>query len=114
MQSVCDRVALFSKGRIGLAGRVEDLMRDVLGGSYVIDLEATGDDLQRRLSSIPGVRHITPLAGHRLRIDADADVRSPIAAAVIENRGDLRELSMGTASLEDVYTRYFEGVRHAA
>jgi hypothetical protein len=26
----------------------------------------------------------------------------------------LRSLSMGSASLEDVYTRYFEGVRHAA
>src|SRR5262249_5428088 len=40
VQTICDRVALFSNGKVGLIGRVDDLMRDVLGGSYVLDLEA--------------------------------------------------------------------------
>jgi ABC-2 type transport system ATP-binding protein len=114
VQSICDRVALFSNGRIGLAGRVDGLMRDVLGGSYVIDLEAAGEGLERRLSAVAGVQRVTPLAGNRLRIDAAADVRSAIARTVIEAGGELRALSIGQASLEDVYTRYFEGVRHAA
>ena len=114
VQSVCDRVALFSRGRIGLIGKVEELKREVLGGSYVIDIEATGDDLQSTLASVKGVRRITPLAPHRLRIDADSDVRSAVAASVIDRGGELLALSVATASLEDVYTRYFEGVRHAA
>ena len=114
VQSICDRVALFSNGRIGLAGRVDDLTREVLGGNYVIELEATGEGLHGRISAIDGVRRVAPLAGNRLRIDANADVRGAIAKSVVEAGGELRALSVGQASLEDVYTRYFEGVRHAA
>ena len=114
VQSICDRVALFSNGRIGLAGNVDDLMRDVLGGSYVIGLEAIGEGLARKVTAVEGVRRVTPLAGNRLRIDATADVRGTIARAVVDAGGELRALSIGHASLEDVYTRYFEGVRHAA
>ena len=34
VQSVCDRVALFSGGRIALMGTVAELGREVLGGGY--------------------------------------------------------------------------------
>jgi ABC-2 type transport system ATP-binding protein len=60
------------------------------------------------------VQRVTSAAGNRFRIDATADVRSAIAKAVVDAGGQLRALSMGSASLEDVYTRYFEGERHAA
>ena len=42
VQSVCDRVALFNRGRIALSGSVTDLAHRVLGGGYVIDVEARG------------------------------------------------------------------------
>jgi ABC-2 type transport system ATP-binding protein len=42
VQSVCDRVALFSAGKIALMGSVPDLGREVLGGGYVVDIEAEG------------------------------------------------------------------------
>jgi ABC-2 type transport system ATP-binding protein len=114
VQSICDRVALFSNGRIGLAGRVDDLMRDVLGGAHVIDLEASGDGLAGRLAGIAGVINVTAIAAGRWRVDADRDVRAAVAKALVEAGGELRALSIASASLEDVYTRYFEGVRHAA
>jgi ABC-2 type transport system ATP-binding protein len=114
VQNICDRVALFSNGRIGLTGRVDDLMKEVLGGIYALDLEASGENLSHRLSSINGVQRVTSSAGNRFRIDATADVRSAIAKSVVDAGGQLRALSMGSASLEDVYTRYFEGERHAA
>jgi ABC-2 type transport system ATP-binding protein len=114
VQSICDRVALFSSGRIGLSGRVDDLMRDVLGGAHVLEVEVAGDALGSRLSALDGVRQVTPLGGNRLRVDAMADIRGAVAKAIVEAGGELRSLSVGSASLEDVYTRYFEGVRHAA
>jgi ABC-2 type transport system ATP-binding protein len=114
VQSICDRVALFSNGRIGLAGRVDELMRDVLGGTHVIDLEASGDGLAGQLAGIPGVIKVATIAPGRLRVDAHRDVRSLVAKAVVEAGGELRALSIASASLEDVYTRYFEGVRDAA
>jgi ABC-2 type transport system ATP-binding protein len=114
VQSICDRVALFSNGRIGLAGRVDDLMRDVLGGAHVIDLEASGDGLAGQLVDIAGVVNVTTVGAGRWRVDADRDVRAAVAKAIVEVGGNLRALSSASASLEDVYTRYFEGVRHAA
>ena len=114
VQSMCDRVALFSEGRIGLSGRVDDLMRDVLGGTYVVDVEAGGDRIADRLAGVAGVTRITPVADGRFRIDATADVRGSIASAVVNAGGELRSLSIARASLEDVYTRYFQNVSSAA
>jgi ABC-2 type transport system ATP-binding protein len=42
VQSVCDRVALFSGGKIALMGTVAELGREVLGGGYTVDIEADG------------------------------------------------------------------------
>jgi ABC-2 type transport system ATP-binding protein len=114
VQSICDRVALFSNGRIGLSGKVHDLMHDVLGGSYVLDVEAAGDRVAPALAQVEGVTRVTPVAPQRYRVDAAADARAGIAKAVVEAGGDLHSLSMASASLEDVYTRYFQQVRHAA
>ena len=114
VQNMCDRVALFSSGRIGLSGRVDDLMRDVLGGTHVLDVEAEGDRLAERLAGVAGVSRVTPVADGRLRIDATADVRGAIASAIVKAGGELRSLSIARASLEDVYTRYFQTVRDAA
>src|SRR6201981_1234859 len=56
VQSVCDRVALFNRGRIALSGSVTELAQRVLGGGYVIDVEAHGGDAVRnQLASVPGV-----------------------------------------------------------
>ena len=114
VQSMCDRVALFSNGRIGLSGRVDDLMRDVLGGTYVLDIEAGGDRLRDRLNRVAGVSRVTEVSTERFRVDATADVRGSVAHAIVEAGGELRSLSMAKASLEDVYTRYFQEVRDAA
>src|SRR5438309_257396 len=59
VQSVCDRVALFSRGRIALSGSVTELAGQVLGGGHVIDVEAratsAGIGLKDRLMAVPGV-----------------------------------------------------------
>jgi ABC-2 type transport system ATP-binding protein len=114
VQSMCDRVALFSNGRIGLSGRVDDLMRDVLGGTYLLDIEAGGDHLRDRLTRVTGVSRVTEVSAERFRVDATVDVRGNVAQAIVEAGGELRSLSMAKASLEDVYTRYFQEVRDAA
>jgi ABC-2 type transport system ATP-binding protein len=114
VQSMCDRVALFNAGRIGLSGRVDDLMRDVLGGTYVLDLEAAGEGLAESLGRVGQVTRVVPLSAGRFRIDATADVRGSIANAVVTGGGELRSLSMARASLEDVYTRYFQEAPHAS
>jgi ABC-2 type transport system ATP-binding protein len=113
VQSVCDRVALFNAGKLGLIGRVHDLLREVLGGSHIIRVEATGANLEGAIAAVPGVKRVTKDAG-ALRVEAIDDLRPQIARAVVGAGGDLTTIAAGYASLDEVYTQYFEGVRNAA
>jgi ABC-2 type transport system ATP-binding protein len=123
VQSVCDRVALFSSGRIALMGSVADLGREVLGGGYVVDIEADGVGLAERLALIPGVSGVEKTGTGKLRLHADRDVRPEAAAEVVAMQGRLKFLGVQEPSLEAIYTRYFEArseegtlerARHAA
>jgi ABC-2 type transport system ATP-binding protein len=113
VQSICDRVALFSRGKIGLMGRVSDLLSEVLGGSHVIRVEAEGQGFESALVKVPGVTRVTREEG-QLVVEAKGDLRAEIARAVVEAGGGLTMIAAGHASLADVYARYFEEVRDAA
>jgi ABC-2 type transport system ATP-binding protein len=123
VQSVCDRVALFNAGRIALMGSVAELGRQVLGGGYVVEIEAEGNGLAERLALIPGVSAVEKVGINKLRLEADRDVRPEAAAEVVAMQGRLKYLGVQEPSLEAIYTRYFvaapeqialERTRHAA
>jgi ABC-2 type transport system ATP-binding protein len=114
VQSICDRVALFRNGRVGLLGRVGDLARDVLGGSYVVEVESEGVDLRVALGGIEGIGSIVRKNGSLTRVDADRDVRPEIARRIIAAGGSIRNMAISETSLDEVYVRYFEQVAHAA
>jgi ABC-2 type transport system ATP-binding protein len=123
VQSVCDRVALFNRGKIALMGTVGDLGRQVLGGGFVVDIEADGAGLAERLALIPGVSGVEKTGIGKLRLHADRDVRPEAAVEVVAMQGRLKFLGVQDPSLEAIYTRYFEAVpeqpmtegeRHAA
>src|SRR5437764_12903236 len=82
VQSVCDRVALFNRGRIALSGSVTELAGRVLGGGHVIDVEARGPGVADRLAAIPGVVRVQPLGADRYRVDCQRDLRAEIARAL--------------------------------
>ncbi|MGA7805695.1 ABC transporter ATP-binding protein [Bradyrhizobium sp.] len=119
VQRVCDRVALFQSGRIVLMGAVSELAVQVLGAGFVVEVEAEGSGIARRLATIPGVSKVETLAPDRFRMTAERDVRPDAANAVVAVNGSLLRLSVDEPSLEAIYARYFqttpsEGVRHAA
>jgi ABC-2 type transport system ATP-binding protein len=115
VQSVCDRVALFNQGRIGLVGRVDELTSDVLGGTHVVEVEASGIDLPAVLAGAEGVTSVNVLRGGAWRVDASADVRPEIARRVVSSGGELKNMSIRHTSLDEVYVRFFEEeeARHA-
>jgi ABC-2 type transport system ATP-binding protein len=113
VQSVCDRVALFSRGKIGLMGRVDELLLNVLGGSHVIRVQATGAGLAEAVARVPGISRVEPVPDG-LMVEASGDLRAEVARAVVNAGGNLTMIDAGHASLEDVYTRYFEGIPYAA
>jgi ABC-2 type transport system ATP-binding protein len=118
VQRVCDRVALFKAGRIAMMGSVAELAVQVLGAGFVVEVEAEGQGIARKLSTIPGVTGVETLAADRYRLTAERDVRPDAANAVVAVQGSLRRLSVDEPSLEAIYAHTFQaseaGVRHAA
>ena len=108
VQRICDRVALFQSGHIVLMGPVTELARQVLGAGFVVEVEADGAGLARRLATIPGVTNVDTLAADHFRMTADRDVRPDAAYAVVAANGSLRKLSVDEPSLEAIYSRYFQ------
>jgi ABC-2 type transport system ATP-binding protein len=117
VQSVCDRVALFNRGRIALSGTVTELAGRVLGGGHVIDVEARdpvdAGGIPGRLSAVPGVVRVQHLGGDRYRVDCERDLRADITRRLAPEV-ELVGVHFAAPSLNEVYSRYFEEARHAA
>jgi ABC-2 type transport system ATP-binding protein len=107
VQAVCDRVGLFNKGHMVLEGTVEGLAQQVLGGAYRIQVEVTGEDIERALVGIPGVLKVTRAQPGVYALDTQADVRGEVARRVATTRANLVGITLERASLDEVYTRYF-------
>jgi ABC-2 type transport system ATP-binding protein len=86
----------------------------VLGGNYVVAVEADGVDLAAVLAGLGGVGGVTPTGGGVTRVDADRDVRPEIARRVVAAGGALRNMAIRRSTLDEVYVRYFEGLANAA
>jgi ABC-2 type transport system ATP-binding protein len=109
VQAVCDRVGLFSRGRMVLEGAVPDLAAQVLGGAYRVQLEAEAPGaLEETLQRLPGVTRVRRADGLTYQLEAQSDVRAETAQAVVSNGGRLLSLNMELPSLDEIYTRYFQ------
>ena len=80
----------------------------MLGAGFVVEVEADGAGLARRLATVAGVTNVETLAADRFRMTADRDVRPDAARAVVAANGSLRRLSVDEPSLEAIYARYFQ------
>ncbi|OVZ59301.1 ABC transporter ATP-binding protein [Pigmentiphaga sp. NML080357] len=119
MQRICDRVALFHRGRIALMGSVPELARQVLGGRSAVLVEARGRDLPALLRGIAGVTSVEAQGDQRWRLRAERDVRPDIARALVAANAELLRLDDEPLSLDAIYNRFFHSMaqgerRHAA
>jgi ABC-2 type transport system ATP-binding protein len=113
VQSVCDRVALFNRGRIVLSGSVAELAQRVLGGGYVIDVEARGPGVPEALKAVPGVVRVQARGHDAWRLDCERDLRAELARRLAP-AAELVGIQFAQPSLNEVYTRYFDEARDAA
>jgi len=114
VQSVCDRVALFNRGKIALMGTVVELANKVLGAGHPILVEAGGIDVPAVLRGIEGMQQVVPEGVGAWKVVADREIRATVAKRIVAAGGSLTRLAELQPSLEEVYTRYFEEARHAA
>ena len=113
VQEVCDRVGLFSNGKMVLHGTVPELGKKVLGKAYRVDLEVANPspELSAALQEISGVVNVETHGG-RLEVETVADLRAEVAAAVVNHGGRLLMLGIESQSLDTIYTHYFEEAAH--
>ncbi|MBX3531886.1 MAG: ABC transporter ATP-binding protein, partial [Rhizobiaceae bacterium] len=114
VQSICHRVALFNKGRVGFIGTVEELAARIGGGAFIVDVEADGIDLERAAISTDGIKAVRSAKSGRWEVDATSDVRPELARLVVQGGGSLRNLDLRRARLDQAYNRYFREVANAA
>ena len=115
VQTVCDSVGLFHRGRMVLQGTVDELARRVLGGGHRITVETQGgNDLERVLGRIAGVNRVERSSDSVLQLHADRDMRPAVAAAVAQSGATLLGLALALPTLDEVYTQYFQETSHAA
>ncbi len=107
VQTVCDRVGLFHRGRMVLEGTVDELRERVLGGAYRIRVEARGPGLERVLADVPGVVRVTRTGEDAYQVEARVDCRAEIARRVVGG-GELLALTVERPGLDEVYARYFQ------
>jgi ABC-2 type transport system ATP-binding protein len=109
VQAVCDRVALFSHGKIALEGTVAELSQSVLGGGYTVEIEAKGADLPAICARVGGVQRVTPAGPDKYHLVAARDVRAELGQAIFAAGGYLTRLEHVEPSLDTIYRHYFEG-----
>ena len=107
----CDRVVIINKGKIAAVDTPQNLTSQLKGGQRIrVEVQAAEPPLRELLAQIPGASRVqieaAPLAGHVLATIEAAegkDIRSAIAARIVEKGWPLFELKGVSLSLEDIF-----------
>ncbi|HHY38666.1 MAG TPA: ABC transporter ATP-binding protein [Clostridia bacterium] len=109
VQEICDRVAIFVKGRIIAEGPVEELSARIFENEpltlKVRPIPMT-DSVVDAISKIPGVSS-TKKSGEYLFVTCNDDVRLEISKTVFRLGASLDHLSLEGRDLDEIYRRYF-------
>jgi ABC-2 type transport system ATP-binding protein len=115
-------VVIINKGKVAAIDTPQNLTAQLKGGQKVhVDVAAPEKPLTDLLSKIPGAKHVEVSAhpgGHLTAIVESApgqDIRSQIAAKIVESGWPLYELRGASLSLEDIFLQLTtDDAAHAA
>jgi ABC-2 type transport system ATP-binding protein len=107
----CDRVVIINKGKVAAVDTPQNLTSQLKGGQRIhVEVQAPEQPLRDLLSQIPGASRVevesTPSNGHvsaTIEAAQGKDLRSAIAAKIIERGWPLFELRGVSLSLEDIF-----------
>ncbi|HXQ41519.1 MAG TPA: ABC transporter ATP-binding protein, partial [Candidatus Udaeobacter sp.] len=108
VQAVCDRVALFNRGKIALQGTVMELSAAVLGAGFNLAITVRNADPARLLNGIPGLTRVIDDGDGEYRVVADRDVRAAVARSLIAGGATLLKFDALEPSLDSLYRDFFE------
>ena len=107
----CDRVVIINKGKIAAIDTPQNLTTQLKGAQKIfVEAQAPDQALREALAQIPGARSVeltAPRAGGHVTATIEAatgnDIRSVIAAKIVEKGWPLYELRGVSLSLEDIF-----------
>jgi ABC-2 type transport system ATP-binding protein len=110
VEMTCSRVLILHEGRIVAADTTDNLQRSMSGGGQVVaEIAAPAPALHHAWEQMPEIEHfdIAPVDGDYQRCAltprAGVDLRPLVFNAVRQNNWQLRELTHGRHSLEDIF-----------
>lgn len=109
VQQVCDRIAIFVKGRIVALGRVQELSAQLFKDepyTLEVQVEPMDDALVCSLKEIAGVDAVEYADGFLL-LHCKTDVRAEVSRRIYQCGGSLLHLSVRGRGLDEIYRRYF-------
>lgn len=109
VQSICDRVGIFVRGRMIARGPVAQLAEQITGAETTLELavddwDAAGNVIQ----ATSGLVRVEREKNYWL-ITADRDIRADIARRLTERSVAILHMRQREEILDEIYTRYFEG-----
>ncbi len=118
VQSTCDRIGIFVRGRMAACGTVADLARDLPDREHVIEVRVEGERAaaEAALRTIEGVEQLEPGSAGVWRVHGAHDLAADVAAALTSQGLRLTLLRRLDEDLEQLYRTYSEEAddRHAA
>jgi len=111
VQSVCDKVGLFSKGKLISSGTVDELSKKYFGSNLLINVQVEGkSNLFKTFASLGGIVHVERKGDSLWLLECLEDVRAQIAETVFASKEKLVSLELLTHSLNDIYQQAFQEV----
>lgn len=114
VQEICDRAALFVKGKLLAEGNVQDLSGDLFGSApFTIEAgvsihdQAHADRVHEALMRVDGVMRVDRNGG-RFEMRCARDVAADIARLIVQLGADLQHLQKKEYGLDDIYNHYFK------
>ncbi|MFT3853937.1 MAG: ABC transporter ATP-binding protein [Ilumatobacteraceae bacterium] len=105
VEQVCDRIGVFSHGKLVAAGTIDELAATIVGRwSFTVGLDGA-DDPAGELRSVAGVTEVRR-GDAGWAVTADRDVRADVVELVQRNGARLTHLSRDGADLDAIYHRY--------
>jgi len=110
VEVTCDRTIIIAAGRIVAAGTVDELRRQLVGGSRVIaEIRGPAEKIRQSLQSLGGVKRVQLEQSdgwNRLLIEtAEKDVRADVVDLAAKQGWPVREIRLEVGSLEDFFVK---------
>jgi ABC-2 type transport system ATP-binding protein len=110
IQSICDRVGIFVKGKLIADGKIDDLAAQLSDGEQVIEIRAEPvEKLADAVMSVAGV-NFAERHGNTVIVKGDGENLAPrIVAELAARNMAVYHLNVRGYNLDDIYRQYFRG-----